>query len=108
MREVLKHELGPILWSLATTNNSLVKTAKLSLHFHLENNTSLLESIPDDSVFIIDAMALLQAITLIPHTFSELANQTLKSVLNISKQAPSVDLVADTYPEHSVKKCRES
>ena len=52
-------------------------------------------------VVIVDAMALLQAMTLIPHTFSEVANPILKSVLNISKQAPRVDLVAHTYPEHS-------
>ena len=48
-------------------------------------------------------MALLQATTHIPHTFSELATQIFKSALSISKKAPRVDLVADTYPEHSIK-----
>ena len=60
LRLVLSHELGPIPWSIANADGSLVKTAKATLLSVLEKDVPPPEYVPADATRIVDAMALLQ------------------------------------------------
>ena len=78
MREVLSHPLGPLPWSLATINGSLAKTPKSKLVLVLEKDVAPLDEEPDATLWILDAMAILQSIRRVPETFGELAEQVSK------------------------------
>ena len=69
LREVLCYELGPVPWSIASVNGSLVKTAKSKLLELLEKNVPPAENVPSDAAWMIDAMALLQGISTVPCTY---------------------------------------
>ena len=60
MKEVLSHPLGPISWSIATSNGTLRKTNKAVLSNDLEKESTPSEEIPETSSCIIDAMSLAQ------------------------------------------------
>ena len=62
MREVLKHPLGPLPWSLANCDGTMKKTNKSALARYVEKQVSPAETIPNHSACIIDAMALLNKI----------------------------------------------
>jgi hypothetical protein len=108
MDEVLKYSLRPFPSSLATSEGDLVKTAKSKLLHKIE------EEVPDASVdlpsvenkaYILDAMAVLQTLTVIPATFGELAINLLQQVVNaaIYSKCKRVDFVCDRYPQESIK-----
>ena len=67
-------ELGPIPWSLASVEETLVKTAKSSLLAVLESNFPPAEAVPEDAAYMVDGMAVLQSLTRAPSTFADLAS----------------------------------
>ena len=54
MKEVLSHPLGPIPWSLATSDGKLCKTNKAVLSNNLEKKSTPFEEIPENSSCKID------------------------------------------------------
>ena len=103
MREVLSYPLGPLLWSLATIDGSLTKTPKSKLVSVLEKDMAPLDEEPDATLWILDAMAILQSIRRVPETFGELAEQVFGTVMHIGRNAMQIDFVCDQYPEISIK-----
>ena len=73
MRTVLSYPLGPLPWSLATTDGLLAKTTKSSLLHILEAYAPAMNEIPESATWIIDGVALLQTLKNIPMTFAEFA-----------------------------------
>ncbi len=73
IKDVLRYEIGPMPWSLASVDGSLVKTNKAKLMECMEKNTLPVEQIPPNAAVIIDAMAILQSITSPPTTSRDLA-----------------------------------
>ena len=58
LKDLLSHELGPLPWSLASSDGSLAKTNKAILSKLLENGVECLPTLPDlTTSVIIDAMA---------------------------------------------------
>ena len=49
MKEILSYPLGPIPWSLATSDGKLCKTSKAVLTNNLEKESTLSEEIPENS-----------------------------------------------------------
>jgi hypothetical protein len=74
MKEVLQYSLRPFPLPLADGN--LVKTAKSKLLHLIENRSTdyLVDRIEGDKFLILDAMAILQTIKIIPSTFGEFAH----------------------------------
>ena len=72
MAEVMKYALGPIPWSIATVDGSLVKTDKSKLLELLESGTDTLEEIPA-AAWAVDGMAVLQALKGQPSTIADMA-----------------------------------
>ena len=103
MREVLSHSLGPVPWSLATTDGNLVKTQKSKLAEALEKEVPPLDKNPESVIWVFDAMAVVQALVQIPDTFGELAEHLFSTIKRQAKNALRIDIVFDTYPEVSVK-----
>ena len=105
LRDLLAHELGTLPWSLASLDGTLAKTNKATLQKSLEDNVECLPSLPTNTTaVIIDAMATLQMIVKIPDTFSDLSEMVLSSILaQAGTGVTRVDLVADQYPEVSIK-----
>lgn len=63
-----------------------------------------MENVPKDAVHIFDAMPLLQSLTNIPETFSELATLLFNTItMGQSESRQRVDFVADQYPAISIK-----
>ena len=77
MQNVLKYKLGPIPWSIAATDGTVAKTAKSKIVEVLEKDVQPMEQDQEFSVWIFDAMAVIQLTVCIPKTFSELAMQVL-------------------------------
>jgi hypothetical protein len=66
MRDVLRHELGQIPWYIATTDGCLVKTNKAALSSIIEKGSEQNGVLLNQSVWIFDAMALIQSMKNIP------------------------------------------
>ncbi len=60
-------------------------------------------AVPDRSVWVFDAMAVIRAQTHIPDTFDQLAAVVLNSMLGTAVTAPRIDFVGDQYPIISIK-----
>ena len=104
MRTVLTYPLGPLPWSLATTDGTLAKTTKSSLLHILEANAPAMDGIPESATWVIDGMALLQTLKDIPKTFSDLAVYVLRNVVaSLRPGDQRVDFVTDQYPQISIK-----
>ncbi|CAC5401974.1 unnamed protein product [Mytilus coruscus] len=88
MREVLQFELGPLPWSLANVDGTPVKTNKSVLAGLLEKGVEQMQAIPEESMWIFDGMAVIQSITRIPSTFSDLAIVVLKPSFSFKKSSP--------------------
>ena len=112
MKEVLSFCLGPFPLSLSTEMGLLHKTPKSKLMGLLESNTvdPCVESVPEGNALIIDGMAIIQAMTKLPATFGELADQILERIvkLGIHRKSSRIDFVIDTYPESSIKDLERS
>ena len=93
MQEVLKHPLGQLPWSLASTDGTIAKTVKSKLAELVEKNVASLDEEPRASQWILDAMAVLQYITHIPDSFSDLAELVFNKVLDTAKLALRAELI---------------
>ena len=101
LKDLLSHELGPLPWSLASSDGSLAKTNKAILAKLIENGVECLPTLPDlTTAVIIDAMAMLQTLVRIPDRLSELADMT--KILIEAGEAARIDFV-DQYPANSNK-----
>ena len=109
MKSYWSTQLGPMPLALAYPDGGLMKTQKAKLLHYLEENTpsSVSRSVSPNSVWILDAMAILHSISLreIPKTFGKLAILYLKKVEKIAREssANTVHLVTDQYPTVSIK-----
>ena len=102
---MLVHELGPLLWSLASFDGSLAKTNKAALPKLLEDGVDSLQHLPaQTSAVIMDAMVILQILRKIPDRFSDLTQMVFNRILLQAGEATKVDFVGDQYPEISIKK----
>ena len=61
----------------------MTKTPKSGLLHLLEKDVLLVEAVPNNAVWVVDAIALLQSIPHVPHTFGELA-ETISSMATVS------------------------
>lgn len=103
MRVVMGYPLGPLPWSLALPDGSLVKTNKSKLLHLLEEGVEPLHGNPSGA-WIIDGMAVLQALQGRPSTFGDLAILIMQVIM--SRQHVSggrVDVVFDCYWDISIK-----
>lgn len=104
LRQLLVHELGPLPWSLALFDGALVKTNKAALPKLLEDGVESLQCLPaQTTAVIIDEMAMLQTLNMIPERFSQLAEMIFKRILMQVEEARRVDFVGDQYPNISIK-----
>ena len=102
----MSFQLGPVPWTLATADGCPVKTDKAKLLHNLEAPIDPSEKPPlEDSVYVCDGNAFLQALTTIPETFEDFAER----VFALLPKTKRVDSVTDCYQENSVKsfeRCR--
>ena len=109
MEEVLKYSLRPFPDSLATSEGDLVKTTKSKLLQKIEEDVPSASSVDlpavENKAYILDAMAVLQTLTVIPETFGELATKLLTMVINAAffYKCKRLDFVCDRYPRQSIK-----
>lgn len=111
MRDILSHSLNSVPLPLANDSGGINKTNKASLMRHLESTTvssSLVQSIPKHSTWIVDGMALIQELNqkmIAPMTFGELAAYILKRLVSMATTLDSdaVHFVTDCYPPVSIK-----
>ena len=104
---MLCYSLGPFPQSLASFDGSLVKTNKAKLMHILEDEispTTEVSVIPDGSVWIWDAMALVQQLKPQP-TFGLFAEHVLRTLVQSAKATKSTEVhfVCDRYSNLSVK-----
>ena len=78
---VLSFPLSPVPLSLANYDGTLAKTDKSAIGRFIEKNIEDVTNSNSSTVWIIDAMALIQRLKNIPHTFDELSVTVLKSVI---------------------------
>ena len=103
MKEVLRHPLGPLPWSLATPEGRLRKINKAVLAKELQKSVNFAEEIPQPSATIIDGMALVQKIKGDQKTFGQVALSILSSALREGRQSNRIDVVFDVYRARSIK-----
>ena len=103
MREVLKHPLGPLPWSLANCDGSAKKTNKAALARNLEARVTSDEHTDLPSAAIVDGMGLVYKMQGDNITFSKLSENLLGTVLQTSASSARVDVVFDRYKPSSIK-----
>jgi hypothetical protein len=107
MEEVLKYSLRPYPHPLATNEGHLVKTVKAKLLNTIEDEVQCgsVDLPLGDKAYVLDAMAILQTLKVLPTTFGELAMDLLAMIVNIAVFSSSglVDFVCDRYPQQSIK-----
>ncbi len=109
IRDLLAHELGPLPWSLAALDGSLAKTNKAVLSKLLEENVPVLPALPLSTCAIIDAMAVIQAMTSVPDKFGTLAERVFDRIVSLAgSDATRIDFVGDQYPVISIKNAERS
>ena len=102
MQEVLQYTLGPVPWSLASLDGSLLKTAKSKLTDCLKKEM-LAVDVEECQVWLFDGMALLQSVVMVPETFGDLAQELLDRMSMLAKNTVCFDFVVDRYPKISTK-----
>lgn len=108
LREVFKHSLGPLPWSLTSTDGSLGKTDKSKLLELLTNQVEPAEDVPPTAAWVVDGMAILQSLKEIPSTFKDLAIMIFNMIAPPSTMATRIDFVTDRYLETSIKNAERS
>jgi hypothetical protein len=107
LEKLFEYPLGPIPWSLATADGSMIKTNKAQLMHHLESLVSC-ETVDLHSklsvVNIVDGNALLQSLTNLPDNFENLAFK----VFNSLPKSRIVHFVTDSYKAVSIKQSERS
>ena len=73
LKKVMTYELGPVPWSLAMPNGSLVKSAKASLMKVLEEQTPKVPVIPQGTAIIYDALVLIHKLPTALTTFGDIS-----------------------------------
>ena len=108
LQKVLQYPLTPTPWSLASSDGSLLKTNKATFMHKLTPENSLMfedyakkKKKKNNTVYIVDGNALIQALIAIPSTFGEIATHTFSSL----PQSACVHFVTDTYIEDYIKNC---
>ena len=90
----------------------MVKTVKASLLKEPEKNSSAVNVVPCGSTWIVDAMAILQAINVdTTMTYRELAHLVFKTIVRGVGMSSRIDWVVDTYSEISInnaERCRRA
>lgn len=81
LREVFSHSLGPLSWSLASSDGSLCKTVKSKLFESLVGGVEPAEDVPPTAALIVDRMA-----ATVFHSFV---------LLTLARR---IDFVTDRYP----------
>ena len=104
IKDVMKHPLGPVPWSLSTGEGALRKTSKSALAKELRKNVPVGESIQQPTATIIDGMSLIQKTRGDNRTFGDVTSSILSTVLNESRDSQQVDIVFDVYRQGSIKK----
>ncbi|MEL7340934.1 MAG: hypothetical protein AAGM67_10640, partial [Bacteroidota bacterium] len=102
MQELLSYSLGPIPWSLAKPDGTLVKTTKSKLLNVVEEGIETLEALPIGTVLVFDGMVILQQLK--PEsmsTFGDISAHILARIL--TGNANTVYFVTDQYLENSIK-----
>ena len=103
MRHVMSFPLQPVPWSLANPGGSRIKTTKSKLLHLLEEDVQPLTYVPP-SAWILDGMAVLQALQGRPSTFADIAALLLQLILSKQHTAGGrVDVVFDCYWDVSIK-----
>ena len=101
MEKTLCYPLGPVPWSLATADGKPVKLLHKSKLLHCLEGTSNVADRPSrqNSSYIIDGNAPIQAQAGIPATFGELAD----AIFDQLPKTERVDFVTDRYIPRSFK-----
>lgn len=104
LRKLMSYPLGPIPWTLATSDGSMVKTNKAVLLHKLECHGSNVNASENGNIstHIIDGNVMLHSLISIPETFGQLA----KTVFLCLPKVQVVHFVTDSYKEKSIK-CTE-
>ena len=106
--EAFSHELGPILWALATPHGTLYKSEKSKLLEDLEKDIPAIQC-PANVALVIDAFATIQKLKPLlngrkPSTFSDVTQSVLTGACKaIAPQPVRIDLVVDNYIPLSIK-----
>ena len=99
----LKYPLSPVPLSIGNADGTKRKTNKTTLQKiilkHSSNNV-VPENFRENTIYIVDLMATIRTMKENPETFEGLAWQMIKLLPSGYK---SVDIVADTYQENSIK-----
>ena len=103
MDEVLKHPLGPLPWSLATSDGMPWKMNKAVLGKEVTKAVPLAESIQTPAVSLIDGMSIVQRISGDKKAVSDIATAVLSLGVAEAGLSSRVDFVFDVYKENSIK-----
>ena len=101
------HTLGPVPLPIAYPDDGLMKTKKAKLLHRLEDTTPscIMDAVPSQSVWVLDAI--LQSISTanVPKTFGELATLHLRKVATTASNnnASEIHRVVDRYTAISIK-----
>ena len=102
----MSFQLGSVPWTLANADGCPFKSDKAKLLHNLEVLVESSEKPPiEESIYVYDGNAILQALTAIPGTFEDVA----ESVLALLPKKKRVYFVTNCYREQSVKsfeRCR--
>ena len=103
IREVLKHPLGPLPWSLSNADGTMKKTNKSALARNLEKLSPPAEILPRNSAVIIDGMAIINKLNAEKQTYGELAANIFATIMMNGYGSTRLDVVFDVYKELSIK-----
>ncbi|XP_065185837.1 uncharacterized protein LOC135816571 [Sycon ciliatum] len=105
IKHLVEFELGPLPWSIATADGCPVSTPKSKLLSDLEKDVAPLETVPQGTAVLIDAMAVLQSYTSVPGTFGDLSKLVFRQLISNFTRFGSkrVDFVSDCYHQLSIK-----
>ena len=94
MRELLQYSLGPLPWSLATTEGFPRKTNKAALATPLQKDVPLADGLPQNSAAIIDGVSLVQKLSVGGEqtTFAMVASSLLTKLLHEGSQSNRIDV----------------
>ena len=108
MKDILCHPLGPLPWSLATSEGQPLKTNKAALGKSLQKGITVAEHIPWPSATISDGMFLFQKMKYDQMSFGQLTSTLLSPVLNEGSLTGTINIVFGVYREHSIKDMERS
>ena len=105
LKTVFSFPLGVCPWSLATNTGGLRKTNKAAILHRLEKDVATFSRNNHiiNCANILDGMAMIQKTKVLNMTFSQLAVQLFKSIINTSPKSNRTDVVFDVYQNNSIK-----